>query len=131
MQQSQDYRRIFFRMAEASQPQKRVRLKFRETLDTMILGTLSTSVGVVVLVIGLVGAVGVRRMEWHDLVEGTPVPAFSFGIASIVGEGLGLAGLALGRFRGGVISPLSAVGTLVCLCQMCLFFGQFLLLGLF
>ena len=131
MQKTEDFRRIVFRMAEASQPPTKSWLKFRESLDTMILGTLSTSVGVVVLIVGLVGVLGVRQMGWHDLVHDAPVPSFSFAIASIIGEGLGLAGLALGKFRGGVISPLSAVGTIVCLAQMYLFFSQFVLTGLF
>ena len=48
-----------------------------------------------------------------------PVPSPQLGIASIV-KVLGLAGLALGKIRD-AISPLSAVGTIVCLTQMYLF----------
>ena len=59
MQQGQDFRRIVFRMAEASQPHKRRWWKVRETLDTMILGTLSTSVGVVIVIVGFQG--------WHGV----------------------------------------------------------------
>jgi hypothetical protein len=131
MQQGEDYRLNFRVMAEKSHAPTESWLKIRETLDTMILGTLSTSVGVVVMIVGVVTVWGLSRVEWHELVRGTSFPIFVFGIASIVGEALGLAGLALGTMRRGTISPLSAVGTVVCLGQMCLFFGQFFVMGFF
>jgi hypothetical protein len=131
MEQGQDFRQIVFRMAEANQPTKKSWLKFRETLGTMICGTLSTSIGVVVLILGVVGASGFRSASWHDLFHGGFLLSFNYGMASIVGEGLGLAGLAIGKLRDGAISPLSAVGTVVCLAQMYLLFGQFLVRDLF
>ncbi len=115
MQQGHDFRRIVFRMAEASQSQKKRSLKVRETFDTMILGTVSTSVGVVILIVGILG--------WR----GAPVPWADLAVASIVGEVLGVAGLAVGKLRNDSVSPLSAVGTVICLIHMYLFFGQFLL----
>jgi uncharacterized Tic20 family protein len=131
MRDGEDFRRNIVKMAEASQAEKNGLFRFRETLDTTILGTLSTSVGLVVLLIELLGILGFRRVEWHDMVDDTAMPSFTFGIAAIIGEVLGLAGLALGRIRGGTISPLSLVGTIVCLIQMYLLFGQLLLLHLF
>ena len=50
MQDGGDFRQFVFKVAEASQPEQKRWLRFRETLDTTILGTLSTSLGVVVLV---------------------------------------------------------------------------------
>jgi hypothetical protein len=131
MEPGQDYRRIFYRLAEASQAQQKRWLKFRETWDTMILGTLSTSVGVVVLIFAFQGAFGIRSGEWHELWPGAPVPSPRLAIASVVGEVLGVAGLALGKIRGDVISPLSAVGTIVCLIQIYLFLGQFIIMHFF
>ena len=131
MQQGQDFKHVVYRMAEASQPHKRPWLKLRETLGTMILGTVSTSIGVVVLLIGLQGVLGFGHSQWHDASHGMAVPSEPLAIASIVGESMGLAGLAVGKMFGGAISPLSAVGTVVCLIQMYIFFGQFLLINIY
>jgi type IV secretory pathway VirB2 component (pilin) len=124
MEQSQDFRKMVFRMAEAAEPKPRRWLKLRESVETMILGTLSTSVGVIVLIVGLQGLLGIQNSQWHDLWQGVPVLSPRFAVASIIGEVLGLAGLTLGKIRLSAISPLSAVGTIVCLIQMYLFFAQ-------
>jgi hypothetical protein len=130
MQDGGEFRQFVFKMAEARRPERKRWDRFRETLDTTILGTLSTSLGVVVLVIGLLAALGIGRIGWHEQVHGKPEPSTRLGSVVIVGEILGVAGLALGQMRGGMIPPLSAVGTAVCLVQMYLIFGQVLLLNL-
>ena len=127
MEKGQDFRQIVFKIAEANQTGKKHWLTFRETLDTAIFGTLSTSVGVVILLTMISAALGVQRNEWRALMGDGGVPSFSYGIAAVVGEALGLIGLGLGRLRGAAISPLSAVGTLLCLIQIYLFFIQFLM----
>ncbi len=127
MEKGQDFRQIVFKIAEANQTGKKHWLRFRETLDTAILGTLSTSIGVVLLLAVIAGALGVERNQWRALMDEGGVPSFTYGIAAIVGEALGLIGLGLGRLRGAAFSPLSAVGTLVCLIQIYLFFLQFLM----
>jgi hypothetical protein len=126
MENGHDYRQLVFKMAEASQPEKQSWTQFQETLDTTVLGTLSTSVGVVVLIIGVSGILGFHRAESHNQMLGNTM----LGIAAIVGEMLGVAGLTIGRVRNGTISPLAALGTVTCLLQMYLFFGEFMLLHL-
>ena len=114
MENGNGYRQFVFKMAEASQPEKKSWLQFRETLDTTILGTLSTSIGVVVLIIGISDILGIRRADWHGLKLGNA----ELGVAAIVGELLGVAGLTVGRVRHGTVSPLAALGTAICLIQM-------------
>jgi hypothetical protein len=65
-----EYRQFFIKMAEASRPDRKRWLRFRETLDTTILGTLSTSMRVVVLMIGLISLFGIGRIGWHEQVLG-------------------------------------------------------------
>ena len=107
MENDHDYRQFVFRMVEARQPEVESWIRFRETLDTTILGTLSASVGVVVLIIGVSGILRFRRADWQGMM-------LMLGIAAIVGETLGVAGLTNGRVRNGAISPLSALGTVAC-----------------
>jgi hypothetical protein len=128
MEDGGEFRQFVFKMAEASRSERKLWHRFRETLDTTILGVLSTSLGLIVLGIGVLGAIG--RIEWHEQVRGRPEPSVMLGIVVIVGEILGVAGLALGQMRGGMIPPLCAVGTIVCLVQMYFVFGQFLLSSL-
>jgi hypothetical protein len=117
MENGHDYRQLVFRMAEASQPEKKSWTQFRETLDTTILGTLSASVGVVVLTIGVSGMLRFSRAEWQGMM-------LMLGIAAIVGGMLGVAGLTIGRVRNGAISPLAALGTVACFIQMFLFLAS-------
>jgi hypothetical protein len=123
MENDRDYRQFVFRMVEARQPEEKSWIQFRETLDTTILGTLSASVGVVVLIIGVSGVLRFSRAEW----QGTML---MLGIAAIVGETLGVAGLTIGKVRNGAISPLAAFGTVACFILMDLLFGEFVLMHL-
>ncbi len=130
MHEGGEFRQFVFKVADASRPDRKRWQRFRETLDTTILGTLSSSLGVVILVIGLLGLLGMGRPGWHEQVRGWHMPSTNFGIVAIIGETLGVAGLALGQMRGGIIPPLCAMGTIVCLVAMYLVFGQFLLVSL-
>ena len=123
MENDHDYRQFVFRMVEARQPEEKPWLQFRETLDTAILGTLSASVDVVVLIIGVSEMLKFSLAEWQGMM-------LMLGIAAIVGELLGVAGLTIGRVKNGAISPLAAIGTVACFIQMYLLFGKFILLRL-
>jgi hypothetical protein len=120
MENDHDYRQFVFRMVEARQPEAKSRIQFRETLDTTILGTLSASIGVVVLIIGVSAILRFSRAEWQGMM-------LMLGIAAIVGGMLGVAGLTIGRVRNGAISPLAALGTVACFIQMHLVIGEFVL----
>ena len=58
-----------------------------------------------------------------------PVPSTTFGVVAIIGEMLGVAGLTLGQLRGERFAALRT-GTIACLFQMYLFFGQFIFLSI-
>jgi hypothetical protein len=120
MENDHDYRQFVFRMVEARQPEAKSRIQFRETLDTTILGTLSASIGVVVLIIGVSAILRFSRAEWQGMM-------LMLGIAAIVGGMLGVAGLTIGRVRNGAISPLAALGTVACFIQMQLVSGELVL----
>ena len=62
MHEGTDFRQFVYKVAEASRTDKNRGLKFRETLDTMILGTLSTSLGIVILVICLMAEIGIGSL---------------------------------------------------------------------
>jgi hypothetical protein len=112
-------------------PESRPKSRFRETLDTAILGSLSSSVGIVVLIVVMSGLIGRRVSDWHEdkFIYTTRVinylePSSTCAVATVVGEILGLAGIALAWNRRRTISPLSTIGTLTCLLHMFLFFIQ-------
>ena len=119
MENVHDYRQLVFKLADASQPEQKSWLRFRETLDTAILGTLSTSVGVIILIIGISSTL--QRVGWYELVLAYP----ALGVGAIAGEMLGVGGLMVGRVRNDAVSPLAALGTAICLIQMYLFFVHF------
>jgi hypothetical protein len=97
----------------------------RESLDTLMLGSLSTSIGIVVLFALLAGMVGRPVEGWNEapIASGGRyyIPTPDCGIAAVVGEFLGLAGMALGQARRGATSKLSRLGTIICLVHMYLF----------
>jgi hypothetical protein len=122
MHADQDYRQLLFKLAVAGQTPRRRLLKFRETLDTAILGTMSTSIGIAALIVVAWCIATGHKFEGR---VGSLPTILAVGIVVIVGEGLGVAGLTLGRIRDGIIPPLSAIGTIVCLTY--LFCGQFVI----
>ena len=127
MPSDREYRELSFKMGQASlkRPDGK-KARIRESLDTLVLGSLSTSVGVVVM-LGLISGMIGRPVEgWNQAqiasVGKYLVPTLDWGIAAIVGEVLGVAGMLVGYIRRGAISPLSVLGTIICLSQMHLFF---------
>jgi VIT1/CCC1 family predicted Fe2+/Mn2+ transporter len=103
MEEGEDYLQFVRKVSETSQSEKN--LKFRQTLDTavLVLGTLSTISGVVVLLTSYL--VFASLHAW---------------IAAISGAILGASGLAVGRWTGGNISPFCAVGTIASLIDIVL-----------
>jgi hypothetical protein len=135
MPSDREYRRLSLKMGQSSLArEERKKTSFRESLDTLILGSLSTSIGVVVLIALLSGMVGRPVKGWNE----TPIaartqyliPTRDCGIAAVVGEILGLAGMLVAKIRRGAISPLSTLGTVISLIHMYLFFVQAALMGL-
>jgi hypothetical protein len=134
MPSDREYRRLSLKMGQSSLArEERKKTSFRESLDTLILGSLSTAIGVVVLIALLSGMVG-RPVEGNE----TPIaahtkyliPTKDCGIAAVIGEFLGLAGMLVAKIRRGAISPLSTLGTVISLIHMYLFFVQAALMGL-
>jgi hypothetical protein len=111
------------------------RPRFRESLDTLILGVLSASIGTVLLIALFSGVVrppipgrNERAISASALYYN---PSKDCAILALIGEGLGLAGLLLARYRHGTISPLSALGTALCLLHIDLFFLHVSVMELF
>jgi hypothetical protein len=78
----------------------------RETLDTLILGTLSTSIGIVLVLLTVEGAFGPSvRMD---------VPRTDYVIVVTIGASIGIVGMVRARRLGRYTSPLSALGTVLC-----------------
>jgi hypothetical protein len=134
MSSRNEYRRIVLEIGQAPEARTAPRPPFRESVDTLVLGSLSVSVGVVLLVALLAGFVGIRVEGWNRSPVATParyrVPAQVCGIAAVAGQCLGLAGILLARRRR-AISPLSTLGTVFCLVHICLFFIFISLVSLF
>lgn len=102
------------------------RPRVRESLDTLILGALSTAIGVVLLV-ALASGVARRPIAgWNEKAISQSahyyIPSRDCVLGALVGEALGVAGLLLGRFRHNTIPPLSALGTAVSMLHVYLFF---------
>jgi hypothetical protein len=101
-------------------------LRWRDSLDTLLLGTLSTSIGVVLL-IALASGVARRPIPgWSEPAISSSasyyIPSKDCGIGAVVGVFLGMAGILLARCRHGTNSPLSILGTVISLGHICLFF---------
>ena len=82
------------------------RLSFQESLDTFMLGALSTSLGIFIVV------------EFFR--SKSCLPASVFVLITSTGACLGIAGNLMARRRGRAMSPLSALGTMLCLMPMAL-----------
>jgi hypothetical protein len=130
MPSDSDYRQLSLKMGQTSPDRVGWKKLFRESLDTLILGSLSTSIGVVVLIAILSGMVGRPVQGWTVASGKYLIPTIDCGIAAVVGEFLGVAGILVGQVRRGVISPLSTLGTVVCLAHMYLFFIHVAVMGL-
>ena len=121
-----EYRRNVLRMQPPDDPETGRRPRWRDSLDTLLLGTLSTSIGVVLL-IALASGVARRPIPgWNERAISVSasyyIPSKDCGIGAVVGVFLGMAGILLARWRHGTHSPLSALGTVISLGHVYLFF---------
>jgi hypothetical protein len=92
----------------------------------MILGGLSTAIGVVLLIALAWGVIGRPSPRWNERAINTSViyyiPSKDCAILVPIGVILGLAGLVLAHYRHKTISPLSVLGTAICSLDVYLFF---------
>src|SRR5262249_37296989 len=109
MSPHREYRHLLLKMGQSSLAREARRWSLGESLDTLVLGALSSSIGVMVVL--KVMGVGIGGIPARGYLDNTGL----WGFTAAVGEMLGLAGLLLARKRYGVIAPLSLVGTLLCL----------------
>ena len=120
-----EYRRLVLNMRSPRGPRAAHRPRVRESLDTLVLGSLSTSIGVVLLIALVAGIFGYPILQWNEKAVSAAsyyIPSKICAIVAIAGEGLGLAGILLARYRHGTISPLSTLGTCMSLLHIYLFF---------
>jgi hypothetical protein len=120
----QDHR-LLLTMQPPSHPRASRKPRFRESLDTLVLGTLSTSIGVVLLIALAAGIAGRPIPGWNERAISSAyyyVPSKDCAIAALVGDCLGLVGIMLARHRHGTISLLSTLGTAFSLLHIFLFF---------
>ena len=121
-----DYRQLVVKLSPARGPGVVRRLRFRDSLDTLVLGSLSTAIGIVLL-IALASGIARRSIPgWNERAISTSanyyIPSKDCAVAALIGEGLGLAGITLARYRHNTISPLSALGTAISLLHVYVFF---------
>ena len=106
MPSDREYRRFVLRLVPNSRPKADREMSSRESLDTLMIGVLSTSLGIVIVV-------EFFRQE-------PSLPTSVFVLITSVGVCLGIAGNLLARGRGRIMSPLSTLGTIVCLVSLAL-----------
>jgi hypothetical protein len=114
MSTHREYRHLLLRLGQSSLAREERRLAVRESLDTLVLGVLSTALGLLVLMIMGIGVGGVPAREYLDHTG-------AWGVAAMLGEFLGLSGIVLAHKRNSAISPLSILGTVLCLSHFVLF----------
>ncbi len=126
MSSEREYRRLVVKMARSSLAREERKRSWRESLDTLILGSLSTSIGIILLIALFSGMAGGHPPRWDRAAVAIHtrylIPTLACAAAAVVGESLGLAGTLLGRIRHGTTSPLSILGTIICLGQIYLLF---------
>ena len=96
MPSNSDYRQLMLKIAEASRREDGRKMSSRESLDTLILGALSTSLG-----IALVADMGMRLIGGMKL----NLSPDTFIITTYTGGALGIAGILLARRGGGSRLP--------------------------
>jgi hypothetical protein len=128
------HRQVVLSQQPSQRPDAGPKARFRESLDTLLLGALSTSIGVVLL-IALAAVVAQRPIAgWNERAISPilySVPSKDCAIMAVVGAYLGLAGILLAKHRHGTVSVLSIVGTVISLLYVCLFFLYVSLMELF
>lgn len=134
MQMHAEYRQLVARMQPPRGSRAERRPRFRESTDTMIVGGLSTAIGVGLLIVLALGVAGRPIEGWNEKAVNSPVqyyvPSGDCAFGALAGACLGLAGMALAHYRHGTISPLSIVGTVVSLLHVCLSFVHVLVMEL-
>jgi hypothetical protein len=91
-------RQLMVRIVEGSRRERGGTPSWRDSLGTLVLGTLSTSLGIASL-----AALAVQT------------PSFDLILTALVGQWLGIGGIFLAMQRGRGMSPLSVLGTALCL----------------
>ena len=121
-----EYRHLLLKLGQSSLAREARGPLVRESWDSFIVGALSLSFGVAVLIALVTGRVGLPTpgsMEPTIAENGRPlIQTHFYGITAMIGEFLGLAGILLARSRHGAISPLSLLGTIICLSHFVVFF---------
>lgn len=79
---------------------------FHESIDTLILGTLSTSLGIVLLLVSFPGPIG--RYLWIEL------PLTTYFALIPIGTSMGVIGIVRARLMNRFTSPLSTLGAVLC-----------------
>ena len=129
------YRQLVVQMRPPRGARAARRSRLRESRATIVLGALSTAIGVALMIGLFQGMAGRSFGGWNErAVTSTAlyyVPIKDCAIWAFVAVGLGLAGLALGRMRDGAFSMLSIVGTVVSVVYIWLFFAHVSLKELF
>jgi hypothetical protein len=124
-----DYRQLVVKLRPPRGTRAVRRPRFKESWDTMILGGLSTAIGVGLLIVLALAVAKWPIAGWNERANSIAdyyVPNGGCAIGALVGACLGLSGTALARHGHGTISPLSIVGTVVSLLHVCLFFAYVL-----
>jgi hypothetical protein len=106
------------KLFQQAQPPVKPGIRFRETIPTLLIGTLSASLGIVVMWAVVAAILNRPLLEWNhqkpgvsgDFIDLSGLAAF----VALVGLMLGLGGIALSRKRAGMISPTSVFGAVVC-----------------
>jgi hypothetical protein len=124
------YRQFLLESGKKSEPDPTATPRFQESIDTVILGSLSISVGIVVLIVVISGIAGRPIGDWYHTSR-YPRPSTTCAVAAVVGELLGVAGVALSMFRRRTISRLSAIGIVMCLSHIFLFYIHSIFMYLF
>jgi hypothetical protein len=128
MSPERSYRHLLLAIGSRTPRESNAKSRFRENLDTAIIGLLSSSVGIVALIVVISGILGSRVNAWHNdkIIYTTKLtnylgPSNTCAVAVVVGELLGLTGIAVAWSRGRRISLLSTLGALMCIFHMFLY----------
>lgn len=121
MSQESTYRQFLLETERRTAPRQRnVKSRFEESTATRVLGSLSCAVGIVVLIVVL-GSIARRPVRDWLRITRYPQPSIACAVAAVVGEVLGVAGVAFAWIRRRTISLLSLVGSAMCVLHVLLF----------
>jgi len=131
MRDNDDYRELLLKLCGENRHKKVTASRFRESIETTVLGVLSTFIGLVVLALILPGSVRVPVLGpiQSPLANQSldSIPRAVCALTAIVGECLGIAGIILARSRGRLLSPLCLLGIVLCLLHMSYFVPLYIL----